>query len=90
MTVHPAGAYERRGAPGATVFGNRSIFARIIAYYTGYDAMKGRTAGLIILGICTVLALLLVIRSISPLIGGSIFAVSLVLFGGLSSGFRRR
>lgn len=52
--------------------------------------MKGRTAGLIILGICTVLALLLVIRSISPLIGGSIFAVSLVLFGGLSSGFRRR
>jgi hypothetical protein len=53
-------------------------------------AMKGKTAGLLFLGICIVLAFLLITRSFSPFLSGTLFACSLLLLGGLSSGFRRR
>ncbi len=36
------------------------------------------------LGACVLLAILLITRIITPLIGGIVFAVALVLFGGLS------
>ncbi len=51
--------------------------------------MSGRVAGLLFLGICVVLAILLLIGTITPLLSGSIFAVALVLLGGLSRGFRK-
>jgi hypothetical protein len=39
---------------------------------------------------CLVLAVLLITHTIKPLVSGSIFAVALVLFGGLSRGFKGR
>jgi uncharacterized membrane protein len=39
---------------------------------------------------CLVLAVLLLTRSITPLASGSVFAVALILCGGLSRGFRGR
>lgn len=56
----------------------------------GNITMKGKTAGILFLCICLVLAFLLLTEKITPVISGSIFAVSLVLCGGLSSGFRRK
>lgn len=40
------------------------------------------------LATCLVLAALLLIHSITPILSGAIFAVALVVFGGLSRGFR--
>jgi hypothetical protein len=51
--------------------------------------MKRQTAAFLFLGVCILLAVLLIAGSISPLVSGAIFAVALVLFGGLSRGFRR-
>ena len=56
----------------------------------GNKAMTGKTAGLMFLGVCIVLAFLLLTHAISPVVSGTIFAGSLLLFGSLSSGFRRR
>jgi hypothetical protein len=52
--------------------------------------MNRKTAVLLFLGICVALAALLVMGMITPFIGGAIFAVALVMFGGLSKGFRRK
>jgi hypothetical protein len=52
--------------------------------------MKGKTAGLLFLAVCIVLAALLLLKVITPLVSGSLFAVALVLLGGLSRGFSRR
>jgi hypothetical protein len=41
------------------------------------------------LAACIILAILLITRLITPLVSGMIFAVALVLFGGLSRGFRK-
>ncbi len=41
------------------------------------------------LGTCILLAILLITRVITPLVSGIIFAAALVLFGGLSGGFRK-
>ncbi len=51
--------------------------------------MKAKTAGLLFLVICVVLAALLLAGFITPLISGSIFAVALALLGGMSGGFRK-
>ena len=51
--------------------------------------MKGKPARLMFLGVCAVLAILLLTRIITPVIGSLIFAVALIVFGGLSGGFRR-
>jgi hypothetical protein len=51
--------------------------------------MNRRTAGFIFAGICIGLALLLVAKLITPLVGGILFAVALVALGLLSGGFRR-
>lgn len=40
------------------------------------------------LGTCIVLAILLLTQSVTPLVGGSVFAIALVLFGGFSRDFR--
>ena len=52
--------------------------------------MKGRVAGLIFLGVCIILAVLLLTGAISPIVSGAIFALALVLLGGFSGGFRRK
>ena len=51
--------------------------------------MNGRLARFAFLGVCAVLALLLVARRITPLMSGAVFAVSLAVLGGASRGFRR-
>ncbi len=51
--------------------------------------MDGKAAGLLFLGVCLVLAVLLLTGTITPLVSGSIFAVALAVLGGLSRGFRR-
>jgi hypothetical protein len=52
--------------------------------------MNGRLASLLFLGVCIVLAVLLLNHSIKPVVSGAIFAGALVVLGGLSRGFRRR
>ena len=52
--------------------------------------MNAKPAVTIFLGVCIVLAGLLLAQLISPVVGGAIFAVALVLFGGLSKGFRKK
>ena len=51
--------------------------------------MSRKTAAFSFLGICVVLAILLLIKAITPLVSGIIFAIALVLFGLLSRGFRK-
>jgi hypothetical protein len=51
--------------------------------------MNRRLAGILFLAVCIALALLLLTGTIPFLVSGGIFAVALVLFGGLSRGFRR-
>lgn len=52
--------------------------------------MKGKTAVFIFLGICIILAILLLANVISPIMSGIIFAVALVLLGAISGEFRKR
>jgi hypothetical protein len=52
--------------------------------------MNAKPAVFIFLGICLVLAVLLLLHDITPVVSGAIFAVALVLLGGLSKGFRRK
>jgi hypothetical protein len=40
--------------------------------------------------VCVVLAALLLVRAISIVVSGAVFAVALVVFGGAFGGFRRR
>jgi hypothetical protein len=51
--------------------------------------MTRKLALSLFLGTCILLAILLITRVITPLVSGIIFAVALVLFGGLSRGFRK-
>jgi uncharacterized membrane protein len=51
--------------------------------------MNGRTAGLIFLLICIMLAILLLTKTITSMVSGIIFAIALVMLGGLSKGFRK-
>ncbi len=52
--------------------------------------MKGRTASLLFLGFCIVLAALLMLDVIGPTTTGWSFAVGLVVLGLASKGFRAR
>ncbi len=52
--------------------------------------MRGRTAGFLFLGICIILAVLLLTEIIKPVLSGALFAAALVLLGGFSGGFRRK
>jgi len=51
--------------------------------------MGKRTAGYVFLGICLLLAVLLITSAITPLVSGLIFAVSLVTVGIAAKGFRK-
>ncbi|MGD0337826.1 MAG: hypothetical protein ABSB78_03460 [Bacteroidota bacterium] len=52
--------------------------------------MSRKTAGFLFLVICIILAILLLAGTITPIASGCIFAVALVLLGGLSRGFRKQ
>lgn len=52
--------------------------------------MKGKTAGFVFLGICVILAVLLLTKAITPFQSGTAFAIALILLGGLSAGFRKK
>jgi hypothetical protein len=52
--------------------------------------MKGKTAGLTFLGICLALAVLLLTNTITSVMSGAMFAVALVVLGGLSGGFKKK
>ncbi len=49
--------------------------------------MKKRPAGLLFLAICIILAILLLTKTISVLVSGSIFALALIILGVASKGF---
>jgi hypothetical protein len=51
--------------------------------------MDGKAAVFLFVGVCVLLAILLLIGVIGPPVSGAIFAVSLVLLGGMSGGFRK-
>ena len=52
--------------------------------------MNGKNEAVIFVGVCVVLAILLLFGLISPLVSGSVFAIALVLLGGISGGFRKQ
>jgi hypothetical protein len=52
--------------------------------------MKGKTAGFVFLGICVILAVLLLAKAITSFESGIVFAIALVLLGVLSGGFRKK
>ena len=52
--------------------------------------MNKKTAGLLFLGVCAILAVLLAAKVISPILSGSIFAIALVGSGILSRGFTNK
>jgi hypothetical protein len=56
---------------------------------TNGGPMKGRFAGLLFLGVCVTLAVLLLLHVISPVVSGAVFAIALVAFGVSSRGFRK-
>lgn len=51
--------------------------------------MNGRTAGFSFLAVCVILAILLLTKTISSTVSGALFAVALIIFGGLSRGFKK-
>jgi hypothetical protein len=51
--------------------------------------MNGKRAVYIFLVVCIALAILLLTKAISPMVGGLLFALALVVLGGSSQGFRR-
>jgi hypothetical protein len=52
--------------------------------------MSGKIAAFLFVGVCAILAILLVTGLIGPILSGSLFAVTLVLLGGISGGFRKQ
>ncbi len=52
--------------------------------------MKGKTASFVFLGICMILAVLLLAKAITPIQSGTVFAIALVFLGGFSGGFRKK
>jgi Flp pilus assembly protein TadB len=52
--------------------------------------MQRKTAGFLFLAICILLAVLLLTGTISSITSGCVFAVALVILGGLSRGFKRK
>lgn len=56
---------------------------------TEKNHMNSKPAVAIFLGVCLVLAGLLLFQAITPIVSGAIFAIALVLLGGSSKGFRR-
>lgn len=52
--------------------------------------MDRKVAGFVFLGVCVVLAVLLLTQVITPVISAALFAIALAVLGGASAGFRKR
>jgi len=52
--------------------------------------MKRKSAGFLFLAICIILAILLLTKTISSTVSGSIFALALIIFGVASKGFTKK
>ncbi|MFZ0821864.1 MAG: hypothetical protein WAM91_17505 [Candidatus Acidiferrales bacterium] len=52
--------------------------------------MNRKTARILFLAACIVIAILLLKQVVTTIVGGFIFAVALLVFGGLSNGFRKK
>jgi hypothetical protein len=52
--------------------------------------MKGKTATIIFLGVCLLLAGMLILKAFTFMLGGIVFAVVLVTLGLLSNSFRKK
>jgi hypothetical protein len=52
--------------------------------------MKAKPAIAIFICVCLVLVTLLLFQFISPIVGGTIFAIALVVLGSLSKGFKKK
>jgi hypothetical protein len=53
------------------------------------DRVKAKPTVAIFVGVCLVLVVLLLFQVVSPMVGGALFAVALVVLGGLSRGFKK-
>ncbi len=61
-----------------------------IDYDKERNDMNAKPAVIIFLGVCIVLAVFLLFQVIDPIVSGAIFAVALVVLGGLSKGFKKK
>jgi len=52
--------------------------------------MKAKKARYYFLGLCLAIALMLILKFMSPMVGSLIFAGGLIVFGILSNGFRKK
>ncbi len=52
--------------------------------------MKARPAVFIFLGVCLILVVFFLFHVITPIVSGAVFAIALVILGGMSKGFRRK
>ncbi|HTY12416.1 MAG TPA: hypothetical protein VMF88_15240 [Bacteroidota bacterium] len=52
--------------------------------------MSKKTASILFLAVCLLLALLLLTKTITTTVSGFLFAIALVIFGGLSRGIRSK
>jgi hypothetical protein len=52
--------------------------------------MNGKQAAFIFVGVCVLLAILLLAGVVGPLTSGSVFAIALVLLGGISGWFKKQ
>jgi len=53
-------------------------------------SVNSKVARFLFFGVCVVLAALLLVRAISIVVSGAVFAVALVVLGGAFGAFRRR
>ncbi len=52
--------------------------------------MNGKTASFILIGICVILAILLLAKIIAVILGAIIFAIALAVLGIISKNFRKK
>jgi hypothetical protein len=67
----------------------RGQFSKLGTAKRRRKVMSKKLAGLLMLTVCVVSAILLLANSIRPVWSGVLFALSLLLLGGLSRGFRK-
>jgi len=52
--------------------------------------MNKKNLAFVFLGVCLILAILLLTKTITPVVSGAVFAVCLVIYGLLSAGYRNK
>lgn len=80
-------SYDNR--PGLR-YRNRILDSYKTMLNQGRTIMNGKIARILFLGVCLILAILLITKTISSIWGSVFFAIALVLLGGTSGGFRKQ